>query len=170
MPSALTSAHPEASAADPDWKLMRHAYSGEREVKKNGKLYLPMTSNHISDGALNSTTSLGYKAYEAYKARARFPNFVREAIQQAVGMMHSQPPEIKLPKAMEGITSRTGEPLPVLLRKINTEQLLTGRIGLMADLPTNPKPGEDTPYLATYVPERVINWMMDASNSLFRRN
>jgi len=158
MTSALTSAHPEASAAKPDWTLMRDAYKGERQVKSKNTVYLPMTSSQIADGALNSIESLGFKAYDAYKKRARFPNFTREAIQQAIGMMHSQPPEIKLPKAMESITSRMGEPLHVLLQKINTEQLLTGRVGLMADLPTNPAPGEDVPYLATYIPERVINW------------
>lgn len=158
MTSALTSAHPEASAAKPDWTLMRDAYKGERQVKSKNTVYLPMTSSQIADGALTNIESLGYKAYDAYKKRARFPNFTREAIQQALGMMHSQPPEIKLPKAMEKITSRMGEPLHVLLQKINTEQLLTGRVGLMADLPTNPTPGEDIPYLATYIPERVINW------------
>lgn len=137
---------------------MRDAYKGERQVKSKNTVYLPMTSAQIIDGGLNSIESVGFKAYDAYKKRARFPNFTREAIQQALGMMHSQPPEIKLPKAMEGITSRMGEPLSVLLQKINTEQLLTGRVGLMADMPENPGPGEDMPYLATYIPERITNW------------
>lgn len=158
MTNALTSAHPEASSAKPDWILMRDAYKGERQVKSKGPVYLPMTNSQIVDGAITNINSLGYKSYSAYKTRARFPNFTREAIQQALGMMHSQPPEIKLPKAMEGIRTRMGEPLRVLLQKINTEQLLTGRVGLMADLPTNPIPGEDIPYLATYIPERIINW------------
>jgi hypothetical protein len=110
------------------------------------------------DGAVRDLDSIGYKSYHAYKVRARFPNFVREAIQTAIGMMHSQPPEIKLPKAMEGIRSSKGETLPNLLRRINTEQLITGRIGIMADLPTNPKMGTDLPYLTTYIAERIINW------------
>lgn len=154
----FNSVHPEASQSSPDWILMRDAYKGERQVKSKGPIYLPMTSSQIADGALTSVNSLGYQAYQAYKQRARFPNFTREAIQMALGMMHSQPPEIKLPKAMERITSRMGEPLHVLLQKINKEQLLTGRVGLMADLPTNPLPGEDMPYLATYIAEKCINW------------
>jgi len=137
---------------------MRDAYKGERMVKSRGTVYLPMTSSHIADGALRSSLSEGFSAYSAYKLRARFANYVREAVQMAIGMMHSQPPVIKLPKAMEGIRTRQNETLPVLLRRINTEQLLTGRIGLMADLPTNPVPGEDMPYLATYLTERMINW------------
>jgi len=158
MTSTLASQHPEYLAATADWTLMRDAYKGERTVKNKGVLYLPMTTAHIRDGAVNNALSNGFKAYQSYKQRARFPNFAREAVQMAIGMMHSQPPEIKLPKAMENIKSRQGETLPVLLRRINTEQLLTGRIGLMADLPTNPAPGEDLPYLATYTAERCINW------------
>jgi len=137
---------------------MRDAYKGERQVKSRGPVHLPMTSSQIVDGAITNINSVGYKAYDAYKKRARFPNFTREAIQMAIGMMHSQPPEIKLPSSMEKISTRMGEPLDVLLRKINTEQLLTGRVGLMADMSTNPAPGEDLPYLATYVPERCVNW------------
>lgn len=154
----LSSRHPEYSVAFPDWTLMRDAYKGERVVKARNAVYLPMTSAHIIDGALTSVQSDGYRAYQAYKQRARFPNFVREAIQMAIGMMHSQPPEITLPKAMQGIRSRRGESLHTFLRRINTEQLLTGRVGLLADMPLNPKIGEDTPYLASYLAENIINW------------
>lgn len=136
---------------------MRDAYKGERQVKSKDVLYLPLTSSQIADGALQNVGTAGYLAYEAYKTRARFSGFVREAIQMAIGMMHSQPPEISLPEAMKDIKSRLGEPLPAILRKINTEQLLTGRIAVMADLATNASP-DDIPYIATYVPERVINW------------
>lgn len=158
MVSGLKSKHPEWTASSPDWTLMRDAYKGERHVKSKGPVYLPHTSSHIMDGVEMGMNTVGFKAYESYKKRARFPNYTREAIQMAIGMMHSQPPEIKLPKAMEGIRSTKGETLPVLLRRINAEQLLTGRIGLMADIPTNPSPGEDFPYLATYITERIINW------------
>jgi hypothetical protein len=158
MTGSLSTKHPSYASSITDWELMRDAYKGERQVKSKNITYLPLTAAHIADGAVNSTTSAGYRNYLAYKQRARFPNFTREAIQMAIGMMHSQPPQIKLPKAMEGIKSRQGEPLEVLLRRINTEQLLTGRIGLMADLPTNPAPDADLPYLATYTAERIINW------------
>ena len=154
----LSSKHPYYSASRLDWDLMRDAYKGERQVKSKNAIYLPMTQSHIADGSFTSIESIGYRMYQAYKMRARFPNYVREAVQMAIGMMHSQPPEIVLPKAMQGIVSRRGEPLQVLLRRINTEQLITGRIGVMADLPTNPQIGEDLPYLATYIAEDIINW------------
>lgn len=137
---------------------MRDAYKGSRQVKNKAALYLPPTQSHVLDGWSKGASTVGQVAYEAYKLRARFPNFTREAVQMAIGMMHSQPPIIELPKAMKGIKTSKGEPLESMLRKINTEQLITGRVGVMADLPTNPLPGEDIPYLTTYVTERIINW------------
>ena len=100
----LTSKHPQFSEASADWTLMRDAYKGERQVKSKGEVYLPYTQAHIADGVKTNAQSPGYAAYQAYKLRARFPNYVREAIQMAIGMMHSQPAEIKLPKALEKIT------------------------------------------------------------------
>lgn len=134
---------------------MRDAYQGERVVKAKGTLYLPPTSGQVADGMENSGQP-GFKSYSAYKIRARFPNFVREAVQTAIGMMHSQPPKMSLPKELEGIRSSKGENLSQLLRRINEEQLVTGRIGILADIPT--KTIEPLPYLATYATERIINW------------
>ena len=156
--NSLSSKHPSYSDYNQDWTLMRDAYKGERRVKIKGAMYLPYTSGQILDGAGVNLNSIGQKSYSAYKTRARFPNFTREAVQMAIGMMHSQPPQIKLPKAMENIVSSKGEKLPDLLRRINTEQLLTGRIGLMADLPTSAEVGKDLPYLTTYITEKIINW------------
>jgi len=158
MPNSLSNKHPQYGDKQADWGLMRDSYKGERAVKQKRDLYLPATSGHIQDGFGNGSETVGTKAYNAYMTRARFPNFVREAVQMAIGMMHSQPPKIQLPEAMSGIRSSKGETLEDLLRRINTEQLVTGRVGLMADLPTNPRQGEDLPYLTTYIAERIINW------------
>jgi len=158
MSNKLAAEHPEFTESKPDWILMRDAYKGERRVKSKTTLYLPATASQVLDGQKTSASSAGGIAYAAYIMRARFPNYTREAVQMAIGMMHSQPPEISLPKAMKGLRSNKGEDLPTLLRRINFEQLITGRLGLMADLPTNPVAGEDLPYLVTYITERLINW------------
>ncbi|CAN0051980.1 unnamed protein product, partial [Chrysoparadoxa australica] len=154
MTVTLSEKHPQYSFQTTNWILMRDAYRGQRQVKSKRTLYLPATSGQIADGMDNSNQP-GFKAYEAYLMRSRFPNFVREAVQTAVGMMHSQPPKITLPSELEGIKSSKGEELPQLLRRINEEQLITGRVGVLADLPTS---GGDLPYLATYSAERLINW------------
>jgi len=156
--NSITTRHPQYANAQIDWDLVYDCYSGERTVKNKGTIYLPATPGQVMDGQGRSATSEGEVAYRAYRKRARFPNFMREAVQMAVGMMHSQPPRIELPAAMQGMRSSKGETLEDLLRRINVEQLISGRIGLMADLPTNPVPGEDLPYLTTYRAENLINW------------
>lgn len=152
--SNLAEKHPQYGYQSENWILMRDAYRGQRQVKSKRTLYLPATSGQIADGMDNQNQS-GFKAYNAYLKRSRFPNFVREAVQTAIGMMHSQPPKIELPSELEGITSSKGEILSQLLRRINEEQLITGRVGLLADLPTS---GGNLPYIATYAAERLINW------------
>jgi len=154
MSTDLSSKHPNYMSAVEDWTLMRDAYKGQRQVKSKRQTYLPPTSGQVADG-MTSPEQPGSKAYAAYLMRARFPNFVREAVQTAVGMLHSQPAKITLPKEMENIRSSRGEDLHQLLVRINTEQLVTGRLGVLADLPTS---GGDMPYLATYATERLINW------------
>lgn len=156
--SDLGQKHPQYTEAHPDWDQMRDAYRGERKVKQKGMIYLPATSAMIKNGADKDTASIGYKEYQAYKMRARFPNFVREAVQMAIGMMHSQPPVITVPEAMKEVKGFRGEPLTDVLRRINTEQLITGRVGIMADMPTNPRPGEDIPCISLYTAETITNW------------
>lgn len=154
MSVTISEKHPQYLAQVDNWVQMRDSYKGQKQVKSKKTVYLPATSGQIADGMANANEP-GYKAYEAYLMRARFPNFVREAVQTAVGMMHSQPPKINLPKELENITSSKGEKLPQLLRRINEEQLITGRVGVLADLPTSKG---TIPYLATYSAERIINW------------
>jgi hypothetical protein len=158
MSNSLSTKHPEYTSFNMDWTLMRDAYKGERQVKSKTIAYLPHTASQIQDGAGTTANSVGSKAYSSYIQRTRFSNYVREAVQTAIGMMHSQPPKIEVPEAMSDIRSSKGETMEDLLRRINTEQLLTGRIGLMADIPTKPDPDNDMPYLTTYPTERLINW------------
>lgn len=154
--STISTEHPEYAESLIDWTLMRDAYAGERKVKSKASVYLPFTQSQILDGVATSEQP-GYKAYDAYRKRARFPNFVREAVQAAIGMLHYQPPKITLPPEMENIRSVKGETMHQLLRRINVEQLTTGRVGLLVDLPSVPSI-TPIPYIAFYQAERIINW------------
>lgn len=159
MDNFLTQYHPSYIDHAADWKQMRDTYKGEKRIKSQTTTYLPATSGHIQDGYNgDNTNSMGHAAYSAYLLRARYSNFVREAVQMAVGMMHNQPPKIELPEAMKDIRSSKGEKLEDLLRRINAEQLLVGRVGIMADLPLELGDGPDQPILALYGAERIINW------------
>lgn len=159
MSNSLQQNHPLYTTHLPDWRQMRDTYKGERQVKSKNTAYLPATSGHYQDGyGGNNPEAVGYAAYEAYKMRARYHNFVREAVQMAVGMMHNQPPKIELPESMKNIRSSRNEKLEDFLRRINAEQLITGRLGIMADLPKVAGDGPDQPILSIYGAERIINW------------
>lgn len=154
--SSLNQTHPDYSLQRDNWRLMRDSYGGQKKVKSKTSLYLPPHPSHIIDG-YGTPGSVGQKNYDAYLRRARYHNFVKEAVQTAVGMMHSQPALIEVPPALQSVRSSTGEPLQQLLRRINFEQLLTGRLGLMVDLPSLGI-NNDTPYIALYAAERILNW------------
>jgi len=164
---ALSNKHPEYSTFLEDWLLMRDCYRGERVIKDKGQIYLPATIGMQSDGM--NVGQVGYMAYEAYKQRALFHDYVKEAVQSMIGMMHCKPPIIKLPAAMEPMRERAtveGDSLVNLLRFINEEQLITGRVGIMLDLPSNPREGKAMPYFARYRAETIINWDDGANEEL----
>lgn len=157
---ALSSTHPLYTEFLVDWQTMRDTYRGQRIVKEKGFLYLPATSGMEQDG-LKSTRQEGSIAYNAYRTRAHYPDLVSSAIQGMLGVMHRKPPTIELPSSMELLLEKItleGESIPMLLQRINEEQLVTGRLGLLVDMPEEPIPGHDLPYIAMYQAETVLNW------------
>lgn len=183
---ALDSVHPLYAEHIDDWTQLRDAAKGERAVKDKGQTYLPPTSGMILDG-LNGYTGVssnpsanngagtaglgtprfgkyrnaGEAAYEAYKLRAVFPEYVKDALEYFMGALHNKSPVIELPDEMEPLRNNAtplGEPLEILLQRINLEQLTTGRVGILLDLPEKPDPLNPLPFIALYVAEAIRNW------------
>lgn len=155
---SLSSKHPAYSARVQQWALMRDTYEGEEAVKEKGSTYLPPTTGMEEDGM--STGGDGLLDYNAYRDRAVVPDLTRPAVEAMVGLIHKYPPNIDLPASMEDLRTRAtldGETLESLLRRINTEQLNAGRIGLLLEVPDAQGP-DALPYFVTYNTESVINW------------
>ena len=159
--SGVSSRHPQFVEFLAEWEQMRDTHKGQRKVKEKGQAYLPATSGMIEDG-LVTPKSKGALAYQAYLIRAVFPSFVTDAVQAALGVMHSKPPVIELPAALEPLRERAtlmNENLEMLLQRINEEQLVTGRVGLLLDMPERlPPDAPQIPYVALYTAEHIINW------------
>jgi len=152
----INTEHPDYVERTPDWTLMRDCYAGERRIKSKTFTYLPATGGMVEDGAMRGADP-GYSAYIAYLTRAVFPDSVDDATKILVGAMHRKPAKIELPEALEemrGLATREGDTLEGLLRKINEEQLLVGRVGLLADV----SPSRNVPHLVQYPAESIINW------------
>jgi hypothetical protein len=153
--------HPLYDLFSEDWQQMSDTYDGERKVKEAGEAYLPATSGMHADGMLNENQP-GYKAYIAYKKRAVYHDFVKDAINMMVDIMNRKPAQIKLPARMEPLREKItaeGHSLNTLLRQINFHQLLHSRFGLLVDVRTGEGPTA-LPYLATYAASKIINWDM----------
>lgn len=156
---SIDTKHPAYVAYAPDWEQLEHCYQGERAIKAQGVRYLPATGGMIEDG-MASEVDAGWVQYDAYRKRAVFPDYVRDAVEGLGGLMHRRPPKITLPAALEPLrTSATvdGVGLTDLLRMINEEQLKKGRIGLLGEVP-NGAPVGALPFIATYNAATIINW------------
>lgn len=159
---ALNSTHPSYANMISDWELMRTAYAGESAVKAQTTKYLPPTVAQVLDGALGTDPKApGVVSYNAYLMRAVFPDYVSNAVEQFIGMLHHKPAQIELPPQLEPLRDKAtsdGEGLAALLRRINEQQLVTGRLGLLLDFPPNPDPAKPMPYIALYYGESIRNW------------
>lgn len=154
----VSSTHPDYDNNKLDWVMMRDSFKGERHVKEKRMDYLPALPSHIIDGM--NLTDVGYKNYTSYLLRAVFPDFVQIGVETLVGILNAQEAEFKLPKKMEYLRVRAtnrGESMQMLLRRLHTQQLITGRVGILADLPAAPNLNPQL-YMALYHAETVINW------------
>lgn len=170
---AVDQKHPLFSSFEDKWVKLRDIAEGEDQVKSKGQLYLAPTSGMIADG-MTTALAPGWLAYEAYKLRAVMPDTFDDAVNAMLGVMHHKPPVIELPESMEPLRERAtlrNESLDMLLRRINEQQLTTGRAGLLADMTAAPKARsttvkatgktqrvDDLPYIALYEAEDIINW------------
>jgi len=166
--------HPHYTRMLPVWIKMKDCYAGENAIKAKRDTYLAPTSGMKLDGqgSVNQNAE-GNKSYQAYLDRAYFPEAVEEAVQLAIGVMHSKPSTIEVPSRLSSLlktATDTGEDLSMLLRKINSHQMTTGRLGLLGDIRV--KPGEaPMPTIVLYDEMCVQNWddiLVDQDSSELR--
>ena len=165
----LSDPHPLYSEMLPAWQKLAHCYEGEDRIKAEGTRYLPATIGMLrkgggSDAVITSTPKAGTEggvAYEAYKTRARFPDYVTDAVDKLNGLLHREPATIELPpqlEAMKEIASVDGESALALLRRITFHQLREGRYGLLTDIPGGTPSATAKPFIAGYVAPAIVNW------------
>ena len=164
---SLIVTHPLYEEIKDDWIVVRDCYAGESAIKDKGLDYLPATQGMILDG-MNSADDLGFQMYEAYKLRAVWHDLYKEAVEAYIGLLHKKPPTISLPAKMKDVRSNHGETPEQLLRRINEQQLVPGRLGLLCDLPRVPDAANPMPYIALYAAEAVRNW--DTSEDLNKQS
>lgn len=147
--SLPTWAHPEVVYYYEDWKLIRDAVAGSKEVKAENTRYLPKMETMTDT------------EYLAYLDRATYYNFVGQTKNALVGtIFRRQPVFSDVPARISpdldtiGITAETFDAFATV---VCSELVAMGRVGVLIDLPeeltTQPKP-----YFTHYSAEHILDW------------
>lgn len=156
---AVDTKHPAYVTRLPQWVQLKDCYEGEQKVKSKTTDYLPATEGMNLDGMEDGKP--GKVAYNAYISRAVFHDFVKQAVESMVGIMHREEARIEVPESMKPVIERMtvkGESAQMLLRRLNEWQLLYGRAGLLVEVPTGQTVDKARPFVALYAAPAIINW------------
>ena len=148
MPVTDTHAHYNENRAF--WARCRDVVNGTDAVKAAKDAYLPKL-----DGQNDAD-------YNAYRERAVFYGATDRTIQGLVGSVFRKPPRIDCPALMDDHLSDVtlkGESFEQFSRKYLRELLMTGRCGILVDMPETDMFAVDVrPYWVRYKAEDIINW------------
>lgn len=156
--AALDTKNPYYLQREGDWTMMRDAFGGERYIKEKGEGYLPPTASQVKDNM--SYMQVGWRNYNAYRTRAVYHELIKPSLLAMLGVMHAKPAEIELPAKLDPMREAAtfdGMGLQWLIAKINEQQMLMGRYGLMLDIQNGAGPLA-VPYILGYNAESIINW------------
>lgn len=133
--------------------MMRDCEAGEKAVKDARETYLPMPEGFTTQ------PDSGAAMYNSYQTRAQFPDILQPTLAGMVGVIHRLDADITglddgPLEYMWSRATKDGLPLELFHERITAELLLTGRFGILTDVPSDG--GE--PYLVGYDAEAIINW------------
>ena len=152
---SIKSYHPSVSALRrKEWQLMRDAMDGEEAIKARGELYLTEPGGYA---ALDAPVRLA--AYEAYRQKASFPNWLAPSVGAMIGIIHGQEIKIEMPDSLNFLWENAdgeGLPLEAFHRRITRELLVIGGYGVLTDIPREGP--SDQPYLVGVRRDSLINW------------
>ena len=142
----IESKHPYYVDAINRWSRIRDSYEGSDAIKSKGVDYLPKLSGQDKAD------------YDAYKLRAVYYNSVERTVKGLIGAVMRVDPIVEVPSALEPFIkdiTGTGVSLNDFISYMLSEQLLTGRQGILVDRT------EERPYLTGYTTEQITNWIDD---------
>jgi hypothetical protein len=138
-----------------EWQLIRDAMDGEGQIKARGTVYLQEPT-----GFSVLPNDARARAYDGYKERASFPEFLAPSVAAMIGVIHGKEIIPEIPDALSFLWENAdgdGLPLEAFHRRITRELLTIGGYVILADAPED---GGD-PYLTGFSRDRLINWDTD---------
>jgi hypothetical protein len=159
--------HPEYTAHEADWRLLRDFIAGERRVKDAGTLYLPRPQS-MSDAE-----------YTSYTLRSVLYEATGKTAEGMVGAIFRREPSIKLPAALEYLREDAdggATPLAQVAKVLAAEVCAMGRAGLLVDYPQVPAVATRRDEIAAraraqllvYEAEAVINWRYERIGAAYQ--
>ena len=146
----ITQTHPEFKIRLPEWDMCHDCYVGESAIKGKREVYLPKLERH-------DDTREGKARYNDYLQRATFFGVVSTVITGRVGQVMRIPLQSEMnPNLVEWSNQimRDKSSLTELTKRVLTEVLTAGRVGLLLDRQTE---GGD-PFIAMYRAQDITNW------------
>jgi hypothetical protein len=137
--------------------MCRDAIDGEDAIKRGGPTYLPIppamqSGTRELSPDLKKDYSWAPQGYHFYMTMASFPEIVSPMIDVFQGIIHTNPPHLALPPAMESLNEENK--LVSMWQKITREILSVGRIPVVLDI----NPDDNLVYPVMFSAESLINW------------
>ncbi|UTC29828.1 portal protein [Bajunvirus bajun] len=151
--------HPEYQYWRPEWTKLRDVISGQREIKRKGRAYLPGMKGADTDD------------YAIYLERATFYNMTGQTVNGMVGQVFRRDPVIRgLPDRFKTTMRKFGKDgsTHVLFAKsIVAEQATLGRVGVLVDAPPTMTKGIPSSFAVAYSAENILDWDVTTSEDGF---
>lgn len=145
--------HPEYEYWATEWKLIRDAFLGEKEVKSNGTAYLPRLSGQSKDD------------YFAFVRRATFTNFTARTSRALMGTIFRRSPVVSgVPENRKEILDNFTDEHQTFFefeKAITREVVMVGRCGVLVDV--DPA-GVNLPYGTLIIAENIMDWQVELIN------
>src|SRR5690606_12267894 len=147
----------------PDYELIRDCVAGQRQIKKQGKKYLPDPDETEPDAAQRDA------CYKGYLERAVFYGVLGRTLRGLVGLVFDKDPSFEIPdllKPLEEDATGSGTSLDQQAQAALSDVVSLGRAGIFTDYPKTAAPtsrrdaltGNVRPTIIRYGPEQIINW------------
>lgn len=147
--------HPQFTRFEPDYRMVRDCFEGERAIKERGTVYLPR-----GEGWTDSR-------YDRYKLRARFVNATGRTASGLLGIAFNRAPTIELSgplTVLQDNCDNRGKTMLQLARDMVAGNLAFGRGCLIADYTASADQGQlplaraGRPFLRHFTSDQIINW------------
>jgi len=158
--STSVNTHPEYMYWRHEWRKLRDVISGQREIKRQGALYLKPLQKQDNDEYLH------------YLERATFYNMTRQTLNGMVGQIFARDPMIvgitkKFKDALRLKFGKDGSGHVNFVKTIISEQISMGRYGVLVDAPAEAST-TPTSFAVGYAAENILDWSVEEINGEYK--